>query len=146
VNNGQGKIRGKVNIFERPAGAAGRAVPGHWEADIIFGTRRSAIATLAGRRSRFVMLLALPRGHGAESVTGARRQAITALPAQLRRSLTRDQGTEMAGHARVQRGHRCPGVLLRPAQPLAAGQQPEHQRSAAPVLPPQHRLHGGYPK
>jgi Sap, sulfolipid-1-addressing protein len=62
VNNGQGKIRGRVSIAERRAEAADRAVPGHWEGGIIFGTGRSTIATLAGRRSRFVMLVALPRG------------------------------------------------------------------------------------
>jgi IS30 family transposase len=64
VMNGQGKIRGMVNIAERPAEANNRAVPGHWEGAIIFGTGRSTIATLAGRRSRFVVLVALPRGHG----------------------------------------------------------------------------------
>ena len=89
----------------------------------MFGTGRSTIATLVERRSRFVMLVALPRGHGAEAVADALSQAVTTLPAQLRRSLTWDQGTEMAGHARVQHRHRRPGVLLRPAQPLAAGQQ-----------------------
>ena len=97
--NGQGKIRGMVNIAERPAEAADRAVPGHWEGDTMFGTGRSTIATLVERRSRFVMLVALPRGHGAEAVADALSQAVTTLPAQLRRSLTWDQGTEMAGHA-----------------------------------------------
>ena len=89
-----------MNIAERPADAADRAVPGHWEGDIIFGTGRSTIATLAGRRSRFVMLIALPHGHGAEAVTDALSQAVTTLPAQLRRPLTWDQGKEMAGHTR----------------------------------------------
>jgi len=121
VNNGQGKIRGKVNISERPAEAADRAVPGHWEGDIIFGTRRTAIATLAGRRSRFVMLVALPRGHGAESVTGALSQAVTALPAQLRRSLTWDQGTEMAGHARFSVATGIPACFCDPHSPWQRG-------------------------
>jgi IS30 family transposase len=121
VNNGQGKIRGKVNVAERPAEAADRAVPGHWEGDIIFGTRRSTIATLAERHSRFVMLIALPRGHGAESVTDALSQAITALPAQLRRSLTWDQGTEMAGHARFSVATGVPVYFCDPHSPWQRG-------------------------
>src|SRR5439155_4631628 len=100
VNNGQGKIGGMVNICGRPAEATDRAVPGHWEGGIVFGTGHSTIATLAERRSRFVMLAALPRGHGAGAVADALSQAVTTLPAQLRRSLTWDQGTEMAQHAR----------------------------------------------
>ena len=121
VNNGQGKIRGRVGITERPAEAAGRAVPGHWEGGIMFGTRRSAIATLAGRRSRFVMLVALPRGHGAEPVTDALSQAITTLPAQLRRSLTSDQGTEMAGHARFSVATGVPVYFCDPHGPWQRG-------------------------
>jgi IS30 family transposase len=121
VNNGQGKIRGRVSIAERPAEAADRAVPGHWEGDIIFGTRRSTIATLVERRSRFVMLVALPRGHGAESVTDALSQAITTLPPQLRRSLTWDQGTEMAGHARFSVATGVPVYFCDPHSPWQRG-------------------------
>jgi len=121
VNNGQGKIRGKVSISERSAEAADRAVPGHGEGDIIFGAGRSTIATLAGRHSRFVMLVALPRGHGAESVTDALSQAITALPAQLRRSLTWDQGTEMAGHARFSVATGVPVYFCDPHSPWQRG-------------------------
>jgi transposase, IS30 family len=121
VNNGQGKIRGMVSIAERPAEAAGRAVPGHWEGDIIFGTRRSTIATLVERHSRFVMLIALPRGHRAEAVTDALSQALTTLPAQLRRSLTWDQGTEMAGHARFSVATGIPACFCDPHSPWQRG-------------------------
>jgi IS30 family transposase len=121
MNNGQGKIRGKVSIPEPTADPADRAVPAHREGDIIFGTGRSAIATLVERHSRFVMLVALPRGHGAESVTGALSQAITALPAQLRRSLTWDQGTEMAGHARFSVATGVPVYFCDPHSPWQRG-------------------------
>ena len=121
VMNGQGKIRGMVNIAERPAEAAGRAVPGHGEGGIIFGTGRSTTATLAGRHSRFVMLAALPRGHGAEAVTDALSQAITTLPAQLRRSLTWDQGKEMAQHARFSGATGVPVCFCDPHSPWQRG-------------------------
>jgi IS30 family transposase len=121
VMNGQGKIRGMVNIAERPAEATDRAVPGHWEGDIIFGTRRTTIATLVERHSRFVMLVALPRGHRAEAVTDALSQAITTLPAQLRRSLTWDQGKEMAEHARFSVATGVPVYFCDPHSPWQRG-------------------------
>jgi IS30 family transposase len=89
-------------ISERPAEAEDRAVPGHWEGDLIIGTPpSSAIGTLVERRTRFVMLLHLPGGHGADAVAGAMTQAMAGLPAALRRSLTWDQGSEMAAHAKI---------------------------------------------
>jgi IS30 family transposase len=95
---GQGQLRDMVMISERPAEAADRAVPGHWEGDLIFGKKMTSIATLVERRSRYVILCKLPNGHSAEAVRAALAKRIVALPAHLRRSLTWDQGKEMAEH------------------------------------------------
>ena len=97
---GRGLIAGKVLISERPADVEDRAVPGHWEGDLLMGTKPSAIATLVERSSRFTQLVALPDGHKAEPVRVALTASIASLPEQLRRSLTWDQGLEMAEHAR----------------------------------------------
>ena len=115
---GRGKqfVSDEILISERPAEAEDRAVPGHWEGDLILGLGSSAIGTLVERSTRFAMLLHLPpmagqgprvkngpalAGHGAEAVRDAIAAAITTLPEQLRRSLTWDQGTEMAQHAQL---------------------------------------------
>ena len=100
VMNGQGQLRATINISQRPAEANDRAVPGHWEGDLIFGKKMSAVATLVERQTRFVMLVALPDGHRADIVADALAKWITLLPEQLRQSLTWDQGKEMADHAR----------------------------------------------
>jgi transposase, IS30 family len=98
----RGKIPGMVMISERPAEVSDRAVPGHWEGDLIAGTAsKSAIGTLVERSTRFVLLLHLPAGHGASAVAEAMTQAMAGLPGQLRRSLTWDQGSEMASHAQI---------------------------------------------
>jgi IS30 family transposase len=115
---GKGKsfVSPEVMISERPAEAADRAVPGHWEGDLILGLGSSAIGTLVERTTRFTILLHLPRmpthgvgvrlkngpalaGHGAEAVRDAIVRSIVTLPDQLRQSLTWDQGAEMAQHA-----------------------------------------------
>jgi len=95
---GQGQLTNMVMISERPAEVADRAVPGHWEGDLIFGRKMTAIGTLVERHSRYVILLKLPNGHGAEAVRKAMTKRILTLPAQLRKSITWDQGKEMAQH------------------------------------------------
>jgi transposase, IS30 family len=97
----RGKIPGMVSISERPAEAADRAVPGHWEGDLIIGTKSSAIGTLVERSTRFVLLLHLPAGHDAAAVADAMTAAMGSLPDAIRRSLTWDQGKEMALHAQI---------------------------------------------
>jgi IS30 family transposase len=114
---GQSFVTEEILISERPAEAEDRAVPGHWEGDLIIGLDSSAIGTLVERSTRFVMLLHLPpiaglgeprtkngpalAGHGAEAVRDAIAATITTLPDQLRRSLTCDQGSEMSQHAQL---------------------------------------------
>jgi IS30 family transposase len=98
----RGQIKDMVMISERPPEVADRAVPGHWEGDLIMGAgNASAIGTLVERTTRFVLLLHLPGAHDPGSVAAAMTTAMGGLPAQLRRSLTWDQGKEMAAHRQV---------------------------------------------
>jgi IS30 family transposase len=137
---GRGKhfLSAEVMISERPAEAEDRAVPGHWEGDLIIGLGGSAIGTLVERTTRFTMLLHLPpmdghgttprtkngpatAGHGAEAVRDAITSAITTLPEQLRRSLTWDQGAEMAQHAKLRNDTDLPIYFCDPHSPWQRG-------------------------
>jgi IS30 family transposase len=136
--SGRGKafITDEVMISERPAEADDRAVPGHWEGDLILGLGRSAIGTLVERSSRFTMLLHLPpmtgqgprvkngpalAGHGAEAVRDAIADAIVTLPEQLRRSLTWDRGKELSAHATFTIESGIPVYFADPRSPWQRG-------------------------
>jgi IS30 family transposase len=115
-NKAQGHVTADVVLSERPAEAEDRAVPGHWEGDLIIGTGRSAIGTLVERSSRSTLLVHLPRmegwgekpyvkngpslgGYGAVAMNAALTASMTKLPEQLRKTLTWDRGKELSGHA-----------------------------------------------
>ncbi len=116
-NKPQGHVTADVVLSERPAEAEDRAVPGHWEGDLIIGTGRSAIGTIVERSSRSTLLVHLPRlegwgekpyvkngpslgGYGAVAMNAALTTSMTTLPEQLRKTLTWDRGKELSGHAR----------------------------------------------
>ncbi len=137
---GRGKkfVTPEILISQRPAEAADRAVPGHWEGDLILGLGSSAIGTLVERTTRFTLLLHLPRmdghgelapvnngpplaGHGAEAVRDAIAMTIATLPVQLRRSLAWDQGSEMAQHAQLRIDTGMPIYFCDPHSPWQRG-------------------------
>jgi len=136
---GRGKsfVRSEIMISQRPAEVGDRAVPGHWEGDLIVGLGSSAIGTLVERTTRFTMLLLLPpmddhgqprikngpalAGHGAEAVRDAIASSIITLPTQLRRSLTWDQGAEMAQHVQLRIDTGLPIYFCDPHSPWQRG-------------------------
>jgi len=144
-----------VMISSRPAEAQDRAVPGHWEGDLIIGLNRFPIGTLVERSSRFTMLVHLPRekgygliprtkngpalaGYGAVTMANAIKKSVTMLPAQLWQSLTWDRGKELSDHARftIESGVK---VFFADPQSMAARHEREHERSSAPILLEGHR-------
>ncbi|MFD4264702.1 IS30 family transposase, partial [Rhodococcus sp. NPDC058481] len=109
-------------ISDRPAEANDRAVPGHWEGDLIVGTAsKSAIGTLVERSTRYTLLLHLPDGHRAEQVADAMLSAMTDLPEHLRRTITWDRGSEMAQHERIRIELGAPVYFCDPYSPWQRG-------------------------
>jgi len=98
TGQGRGQLNDQINISQRPAEIEDRAVPGHWEGDLVMGNVPSAIATLVERQTRYVQLVRLPDGYKAEPVRDALCESVQRLPVHLRKSLTWDQGKEMARH------------------------------------------------
>ena len=137
TRRGKAFVSPEVMITERPPEANDRAVPGHWEGDLILGLDSSAIGTLVERSTRFTLLLHLPRmtdfgqprvkngpalaGHGAEAVRDAIASSIVTLPKQLRRSLTWDQGAEMAQHVQLRIETGLPIYFCDPHSPWQRG-------------------------
>ena len=116
------RIPDKVMISERPAEADDRAVPGHWEGDLITGaSNKTAIGTLVERATRYTMLLHLPDGHGAKEVEDAMVATMSTLPDHLRRSLTWDQGSEMTNHAAITIAADLPIYFCDPHSPWQRG-------------------------
>ena len=156
AQRGKSFVTDEVMISERPAEADDRAVPGHWEGDLILGPGQLGDRHAGGAHQPVHDAAAPPADAAAATAAGSRtgrrspgtapRRSATrspprsaTLPEQLRRSLTWDQGAEMAQHAQLRIDTGLHGLLLRSAEPVAARHQREHQRAAAPVLPQGHR-------
>jgi IS30 family transposase len=138
--NGQSHIPAMVNISERPAEAADRAVPGHWEGDLLYGQGPGVVATLVERHSRFVMLVGLPETHRADVVAAALAAKIVELPQHLRRSLTWDQGREMAQHAVFTVASGVPVYFCDPRSPWQRGSNDNTNGLLRQYLPRKSRL------
>ena len=122
ARSGAGRLQNMVLISDRPPEVEDRAVPGHWEGDLIIGKRgRSAIGTLVERSSRYVVLVRLPNGRTAEDVREALTRQVSKLPEELRRTLTWDQGKEMADHVRFSMDTKMQVYFCDPHSPWQRG-------------------------
>jgi transposase, IS30 family len=135
--DGRGARPGILHISERPAEAEDRAVPGHGEGDLVFGKHMSPIATLVEGSTRYVILVALPAGnHKADVGADALAAAIPTLPKQLAKSLTWDQGHEMAEHRRFTAATGIQVYFCDPKSPWQRGSNEKHQRPPASIPAP----------
>jgi IS30 family transposase len=120
--SGKGRLQNMILISDRPPEVEDRAVPGHWEGDLIIGKGgRSAIGVLVERASRYVVLLHLPHGRTAEDVRTALTRQVSKLPTELRRTLTWDQGKEMAEHVRFSTDTKMEVYFCDPHSPWQRG-------------------------
>lgn len=118
----RGKIQDMLSIHERPEEVADRTVPGHWESDLIIGKyKRSAIATLVERSSRYTIIVPLPKGKGTIEVREALTKAVSDIPLHLRRTLTHDQGKEMSQHKEFTKASNMQVYFADPASPWQRG-------------------------
>jgi IS30 family transposase len=140
TRNGQSHIPAMVNIRERPAEAEDRAVPGHWEGDLLYGHGPGVVATLVERHSRFVLLVGGPETHRADVVAAALAAKISELPKQLRRSLTWDQGHEMAQHTTFSVTSGVPVYFCDPPSPWQRGSNENTNGPLRQYLPRKSRL------
>jgi IS30 family transposase len=134
VQSGQGQILDMVSIRQRPAEAEDRAVPGHWEGDLLTGANDTHIATLIERHSRFTMLVKLPR-KDTTTVVAALAKHVRKLPEQLRRSLTWDQGKEMHAHKRFTIATNVQVYFCDPRSPWQRGSNENTNRLVRQYLP-----------
>jgi IS30 family transposase len=125
VKTGAGQIPDAIPFSQRPPEAADRAVPGHWEGDLIVGSNSTAVATLVERRSRFVMLVKVPSKRSSDVVPAVARK-IRGLPTELKATMTWDRGTEMTGHADFKV---ATGVQVYFADPRSPWQRPTNENS-----------------
>ncbi|MFD4971283.1 IS30 family transposase [Streptomyces sp. NPDC058424] len=132
---GRGVIRGMLSISARPAEVEDRTVPGHWEGDLVMGTRPSAVATLVERTSRYTAIVALPDGIKAEQVAPHLTQSLLGIPPQLRRTLTWDRGREMAEHQAITTATGMPIYLCKPRSPWQRGTNENTNRLLRQYLP-----------
>ena len=139
MNAGPGRIRDAVSIRERPAEVHDRAIPGHWEGDLLAGAANTHVATIVERHSRFLMLVRV-EGKDTQTVVAALTHHMGALPDQLRLSLTWDRGNQLAAHAQFTVATDLKVYFCDPQSPMAARLQREHQRPAAPIPTQRNRL------
>ena len=131
------QIKDAVSIRERPPGVQDRAVPGHWEGDLLLGRGLTQIATVVERASRFTVLVAFD-GRDMHTVAAALSAKMNQLPGDLRKSLTWDRGMELAAHADITAWTGLTVYFADPRSPWQRRHQREHQPPPAPILPQRH--------